>query len=168
MKLSNIVTVIILAISSTLTPQAMAEKLIPETDAELLVWSDATSVEYMKYAAKEFNKDFGYKVKFTFRNIAPMDAASRIMQDGGTTRVADVAEIEHDTLGRLVVAGGVMENMVSAERIKKTFIPGAVSAATYNNISYGFPVSFATLALFYNKDLLNTALKNIRRNQYFQ
>lgn len=41
MKLSNIVTVIILAISSTLTPQAMAEKLIPETDAELLVWSDA-------------------------------------------------------------------------------------------------------------------------------
>ncbi|STI75459.1 putative sugar ABC transporter maltose-binding protein CymE [Escherichia coli] len=37
MKLSNIVTVIILAISSTLTPQAMAEKLIPETDAELLV-----------------------------------------------------------------------------------------------------------------------------------
>ena len=102
MKLSNIVTVIILAISSTLTPQAMADKLIPETDAELLVWSDATSVEYMKYAAKEFNKDFGYKVKFTFRNIAPMDAASRIMQDGGTTRVADVAEIEHDTLGRLV------------------------------------------------------------------
>ena len=96
MKLSNIVTVIILAISSTLTPQAMAEKLIPETDAELLVWSDATSVEYMKYAAKEFNKDFGYKVKFTFRNIAPMDAASRIMQDGGTTRVADVAEIEHE------------------------------------------------------------------------
>lgn len=81
MKLSNIVTVIILAISSTLT-RAMAEKLIPETDAELLVWSDATSVEYMKYAAKEFNKDFGYKVKFTFRNIAPMDAASRIMQDG--------------------------------------------------------------------------------------
>lgn len=82
MRLSNIVTVIILAISSTLTPQAMAEKLIPETDAELLIWSDATSAEYMKYAATEFNKDFGYKVKFTFRNIAPMDAASRIMQDG--------------------------------------------------------------------------------------
>lgn len=70
MRLSNIVTVIILAISSTLTPQAMAEKLIPETDAELLIWSDATSAEYMKYAATEFNKDFGYKVKFTFRNIA--------------------------------------------------------------------------------------------------
>ncbi len=167
MKLSNIVTVIILAISSTLTPQAMAEKLIPETDAELLVWSDATSAEYMKYAAKEFNKDFGYKVKFTFRNIAPMDAASRIMQDGGTTRVADVAEIEHDTLGWLVVAGGVMENMVSAERIKKTFIPGAVSAATYNNISYGFPVSFATLALFYNKDLLNTAPKTFEEINTF-
>lgn len=66
MKLSNIVTVIILAISSTLTPQAMADKLIPETDAELLVWSDATSVEYMKYAAKEFNKDFGYKVSLHF------------------------------------------------------------------------------------------------------
>lgn len=57
-----------------------------------------------------------------------MDAASRIMQDGGTTRVADVAEIEHDTTGRLVVAGGVMENMVSADRIKKTFIPCSIGS----------------------------------------
>ncbi|EIP6844708.1 maltose ABC transporter substrate-binding protein [Salmonella enterica subsp. enterica serovar Westminster] len=159
MRLNNIAMIIILAMSGSFSSQAMAEKLSPEADAELLVWSDASSANYMKYAATQFNKDFGYKVKFTFRNIAPMDAASRIMQDGGTTRVADVAEIEHDTLGRLVVAGGVMENMVSTDRIKKTFIPGAVSAATYKDVTYGFPVSFATLALFYNKNLLKTAPK---------
>ncbi len=50
-----------------------------------------------------------------------MDAASRMIQDGGSARVADVAEIEHDLLGRLVVAGGVMENLVSADDINRSF-----------------------------------------------
>ncbi len=113
----------------------------------------------MKYAAESFNQDFGYNVKFSFRGLAPIDAASRMIQDGGSARVADIAEIEHDLLGRLVVAGGAMENLVSAARIKSTFLPNATSAAEYAGASYGFPVSYATLALFYNKELLPNAPK---------
>lgn len=86
-----------------------------------------------------------------------MDSASRLIQDGGTARVADVAEIEHDLLGRLVVAGGVLENQISARRIDSEFIDSAATAAKYGSISYGFPVSYATVALFYNKDLLPKA-----------
>ncbi len=54
MKLSNIVTVIILAISSTLTPQAMAEKLIPETDAELGNDSNLLIVFYVQIMPDDF------------------------------------------------------------------------------------------------------------------
>lgn len=118
----------------------------------------------MKYAAESFNQDFGYKVKFSFRGLAPIDAASRMIQDGGSARVADIAEIEHDLLGRLVVAGGAMENLVSADRIQSTFLPNATAAAKYAGASYGFPVSYATLALFYNKDLLPTAPKALKRS----
>ncbi len=136
-----------------------AETITPEIDSELLIWTDNTTLDYMKYAADQFNQDFGYKVKFTFRGLAPIDAASRMIQDGGSARVADVAEIEHDLLGRLVVAGGAMENLVSADRMKRNFMPNAVSAMQYDGNSYGFPVSYATLALFYNKDLLPEAPK---------
>lgn len=131
-----------------------AEEIIPEQNANLLIWTDSSTLDYMKYASVAFNKDFGYKVKFSFRSLAPIDAASRIIQDGGSARVADIAEIEHDLLGKLVVAGGAMENLVSAERIQSTFLPNATTAAKYAGTSYGFPVSYATLALFYNKDLL--------------
>lgn len=131
-----------------------AEEIIPEQNANLLIWTDSSTLDYMKYASVAFNEDFGYKVKFSFRSLAPIDAASRIIQDGGSARVADIAEIEHDLLGKLVVAGGAMENLVSAERIQSTFLPNATTAAKYAGTSYGFPVSYATLALFYNKDLL--------------
>lgn len=156
-----------------------AEAITPESDSELLIWTDNTTLDYMKYAADQFNQDFGYKVKFTFRGLAPIDAASRMIQDGGSARVADVAEIEHDLLGRLVVAGGAMENLVSADRMKRNFMPNAVSAMQYDGNSYGFPVSYATLALFYNKDLLPEAPKtfealirygetfnNVKENKY--
>ncbi len=133
---------------------ANAEEIKPEAGAELLIWTDKTTVDYMEYAAKEFNADFGYDVSFSFRGLAPIDSASRLIQDGGSARVADVAEIEHDLLGRLVVAGGAMENLVSAERIEQTFMDNAIAAAKAEGIDYGFPVSFATTALFYNKDLL--------------
>ena len=136
---------------------ASAEEITPEKGADLLIWTDKTTVEYMEYAADSFNKEFGYDVDFSFRGLAPIDSASRLIQDGGSARVADVAEIEHDLLGRLVVAGGAMENLVSVERIDSTFMQNAISASKSEGVSYGFPVSFATTALFYNKDLLPKA-----------
>ncbi|WP_375749940.1 maltose ABC transporter substrate-binding protein [Vibrio sp. HN007] len=137
--------------------QANELDIAPENGADLLVWTDNSTLEYMKAAAKSFNEDFGYDVAFTFRGLAPIDSASRMIQDGGATRVADVAEIEHDLLGRLVVAGGAMENLVSAGHVDTHFMPNAVTASKYQGVSYGFPVSYATMALFYNRDLLSKA-----------
>lgn len=148
-----------LALSILLSSTTYAEEIKPEEGANLLVWTDHAVLDYMEYASEAFNKDFNYDVKFSFRGLAPIDSASRIVQDGGSARVADVAEIEHDLLGRLVVAGGAMENLVSAERINSTFMQNAVTAAKAEGIDYGFPVSFATTALFYNKDLLKQAPK---------
>ncbi|CAK4067746.1 MULTISPECIES: maltose ABC transporter substrate-binding protein [Vibrio] len=142
-----------LLVAATVNAQAIS----PEDNAELLIWTDSTTVDYMEYAAKAFNQDFNYDVAFSFRGLAPIDAASRLIQDGGSARVADVAEIEHDLLGRLVVAGGAMENLVSAPRINETFMQNAIDASKSEGKSYGFPVSFATTALFYNKDLLPKA-----------
>lgn len=160
MKIKWIKTVLVSTLALG-TFSTTAQEIAPESGAELLIWTDATTLDYMKYASAQFNSEFGYSVTFKYRGLAPIDSASRMIQDGGTARVADVAEIEHDTLGRLVVAGGVMENLVSAERIENEFMSSAVAAATAENRSYGFPVSIATNALFYNKDLLNKAPQTI-------
>ena len=132
-------------------------ELAPEKDAELLIWTDDLAMSYMEYAAEQFNKTSGYDVRFRYRQLAPMNSSWRLIQDAGVTQVADVAEIEHDLLGRLVVSGVVMENLVSAERIDKEFMPSAVAASKAEGVSYGFPVSYATTALFYNKDILGSA-----------
>lgn len=149
------------------TSFANAEEIAPEIGAELMIWTDVPTLDYMEYAANEFNKDYGYKVDFVFRGLSPMDSASRLIQDGGTTRVADVAEIEHDTLGGLVVAGGVMENLVNADRINSEFLPSAQAAAYSQGMTYGFPVSIATTAFFYNKDLMANAPKTFEEVMKF-
>ncbi|CAM3600215.1 Maltodextrin-binding protein [Vibrio cholerae] len=151
------ITTALLATFVSLPTAIYAQDIQPEPDSDLLIWTDTTTLDYMKSAAESFNQDFGYKVKFSFRGLAPIDVASRMIQDGGSARVADIAEIEHDLLGKLVVAGGAMENLVSAEHIQSTFLPNANAAAQYAGNYYGFPVSYATLALFYNKDLLPKA-----------
>lgn len=115
------ITTALLATFVSLPTAIYAQDIQPESDSNLLIWTDTTTLDYMKYAAESFNQDFGYKVKFSFRGLAPIDAASRMIQDGGSARVADISEIEHDLLGKLVVAGGAMENLISAEHIQSTF-----------------------------------------------
>jgi len=165
MKKKIIKTALLSAIVAT--SFVSAEEIAPEAGAELMIWTDAPTIDYMEYASKEFNKDHGYKVDFKFRGLSPMDTAGRLIQDGGTTRVADVAEVEHDTLGGLVVSGGVMENLVNAERINKEFLPSAQAAALSQGLIYGFPVSIATTAFFYNKDLMPDAPKTFEEVMQF-
>lgn len=157
------------ALLSTLIASSFvnAEEITPESGAELMIWTDTPTLEYMEYASKAFNEEYGYKVDFKFRGLSPMDTAGRLIQDGGTTRVADVAEIEHDTLGSLVVAGGVMENLVNADDVNSQFLPSAQAAAFSQGLTYGFPVSIATTALFYNKDLMPIAPKTMEEIMKF-
>ena len=107
----------------------------------------------MAYAANAFNEKFNVNVKFTFKDVAPMSSPGRLIQDGGTTRVGDIVDVAHDTLGNLVIAGVLMENLVNAERIKTDFMDSAEAAVTVESKIYGFPVGILTTALFYNKDL---------------
>ncbi|WP_117075945.1 extracellular solute-binding protein, partial [Klebsiella pneumoniae] len=174
MKIKLLDAVLLFGLTA-LVPAAWGESIAPEKQANLLIWTDISTLDYMKYAAENFNKTYNSQVRFTFRGLAPIDAASRMIQDGGSTRVADVAEIEHDLLGRLVVAGGVMENLISAERINKKFMSNAINASRYEGNNYGY----ATVALFYNKDILrlppdkfeeliqlSAEFNNVKENKY--
>lgn len=78
------ITTALLATFVSLPTAIYAQDIQPEPDSDSLIWTDTTTLDYMKYAAESFNQDFGYKVKFSFRGLAPIDAASRMIQDGGS------------------------------------------------------------------------------------
>lgn len=134
-----------------------AGKLVAEKGAKLVIWAGDDNLAFMNAATKSFNSKFGSDIEFTVSDVSPMNGVDRLIQDGGTTRVADVLEIVHNALGPAVTAGVVLENLVSAQRIASDFIPPAVNAATYNDVVYGFPMQFATMVLFYNKDIFPKA-----------
>jgi arabinogalactan oligomer/maltooligosaccharide transport system substrate-binding protein len=136
---------------------AQAGKLVAEKGAKLVIWADEDNLAFMNAATKSFISKFGSDVEFTVTAVSPMSGIDRLVQDGGTTRVADVLEIVHNALGPAVTAGVVLENLASAQRIASEFIPPAANAATYQDVVYGFPTQFATVVLFYNKDILPKA-----------
>ncbi|MGL6259271.1 sugar ABC transporter substrate-binding protein [Vibrio sp. WXL210] len=152
MKNKLAVTALLSALATT--PFSHALEIAPEPGADLLIWSDSQTLDYMEYAAAEFNSQYNYDVKFQIRTISPFDAPQRLIQDGGTARVGDIVEVAHDTLGSLVMAGALMENLVNADRVNEEFLDSARAGATAEGTVYGFPISIATSVLFYNKELL--------------
>lgn len=134
----------------------------PEEGAKLLLWTEEAALPFMKQVAADFEKEYGINVEVKEEN--PIDAVRRLMQDGGNSKVADIIEFEHDTLGQAVAAGVLMENLVTADNLASDFIESANSAshAVFEGepVAYGFPISFGTTAIFYNKDILAQAPKS--------
>lgn len=64
------ITTALLATFVSLPTAIYAQDIQPEPDSDLLIWTDTTTLDYMKSAAESFNQDFGYKVKFSFRGLA--------------------------------------------------------------------------------------------------
>ncbi|ELR65923.1 Maltose/maltodextrin ABC transporter, substrate binding periplasmic protein MalE [Photobacterium marinum] len=135
-------------------PVMASQTIQPEEGAALQVWADkGASTDFMKYAAKEFETK--YNIDIDVRSVSPLNAINRLIQDGSSTRVGDIVEFPHDFLGRAVTSGVIMENLVSGDRVDNDFIhSAAVAAKDSKGVTYGFPLSFETLVLFYNKDLL--------------
>lgn len=136
---------------------AVTQSMAVEKGAKLVIWTDPDWIPFMNEVTRSFNQSLGQSVEFTVVAVSPMDGTRRLIQDGGTSRVGDVVEIVHNALGEAVNAGAVLENLVSAQRVATEFIPPAAHAATYHDVVYGFPTSFQTVALFYNRDILPKA-----------
>nr|WP_086940598.1 extracellular solute-binding protein [Thaumasiovibrio occultus] len=146
-------TLLALMLAAALPAHAQMD-IQPEDGASLLIWTDrGAHTEFMEYAAGEFSREFNVPV--TVNAVPPMDTIKRLIQDGGSAKVGDVVEFEHDLLGAALAAGVLMENLVSSDRIEAEFTQGAINAAKdAQGVMYGFPVMFNTKIMYYNKDLL--------------
>jgi len=127
-------------------------ELKPEEGATIVVWeSQGAEGDFIKYAAQEFEKRYGIKVKF--EPVESTQTVNKLQQDGPAGVGADIIAAPHDQLGKMVAAGLIQPNH-NPERFKKDFLEAAVQGITYEGEIYGYPIGIETYALFYNKDII--------------
>lgn len=128
-------------------------KIVPEEGAKLIVWEALLgNEEYQKFVAQKFEEKYGVPVEFEGAEMT--ESITRLAQDGPAGTGADVIMFPHDRLGEALSAGLIMENLISADRIRNDFMDAASIAATANGKIMAWPIAIETYALYYNKDVL--------------
>ncbi|WP_318617997.1 maltose ABC transporter substrate-binding protein [Sporosarcina sp. YIM B06819] len=135
------------------------EELVPEEDAELIVWSNSEGEEgeWIRYVAEKFTEEYGFPVKI--EEVAHTDAPGKLQTDGPAGLGGDVFMAPHDHVGNMNTAGLIYENYF-ADEYNERFMESAmqgVSFVTDGELkTYGFPLAIETVALYHNKDLLDS------------
>ena len=91
--------------------------------------------------------------------IAYADLKQSILQSAGAGSLPDVVIIngpDHQQFAELGVAVNLDEQLAEWGELDQ-YAPGVIASASYNGSVYGLPASANTLALFYNKELLDAA-----------
>jgi len=154
MKRSVKVIAALLAVM-TLPCLTFAAKKVKAEKISLTVWeSEGPEKDFMLWAAKEFPKTDPKwaKVTIKYEPVGSTDSRAKIELDGPAGVGADVFVAPHDHIGALYNGGHVIEN--DDPTFASSFIPAAITGATYKGKVYGYPLGIETYALFYNKKLI--------------
>ena len=108
----------------------------------------------MKEIVEAWNKVYP-DIELTVENVGTTDARGKLELDGPAGVGADVFVMPHDGVAVAAESGHLLENDVFADYVKENFMDVAVNAASYKGKIYGFPLSIKTIALFYNKALVD-------------
>ena len=133
--------------------------LEPEEDAELVIWanSEGEEGEWIRYVAEQFTEEYGFPV--TLEEVAHTDAPGKLQTDGPAGLGGDVFMAPHDHVGNMNTAGLIYENYFADEyneRFMESAMQGVSIVADGELKTYGYPLAIETVALYYNKDLLDS------------
>ena len=125
-----------------------------EQDAELTVWSAEMDEDMITVMADEFvsaNRNVN-----SVSVVIVEDNEARTTFEGDPAAAADVICIPHDQLGALVSQNFLAEITESKylDKIKESTTP-SVKAGQIGEKQYGFPSSFETHMLFYDKSIVS-------------
>ena len=119
---------------------------------EVEIW---TSNENIKIALEklipQFEKDFQAKVKVTVLN---KDLTSQFKTAAMSGKGPDILCWAHDVVGELA-SSRLIEPILLDPAIASQIIPVALKAYTFQDKLYGYPYDLESLAMIFNKDLLN-------------
>ena len=125
---------------------------------ELTVWEDLQKGKGIEQAAVDFEKETGVKVNIVeMRYTLPLE---KIRLDGPANIGADIMLIPNDQLGSAVVQS-LIDPIDLKNFDKSDYLDQSLEAFTQDGKLYGIPKVIETLALFYNKDILDKPLENM-------
>lgn len=138
--------------SATAEPTAEATEGSKEISGNLLVW-----LPYENHAQaliKAFNEKYP-NVTVEYEIIGTLETAEKLSLDGPAGVGADVIWTGAD---RFNIDDGYIEPFPAdvQSRIEDVLLDAAVSAKMKDGKMYGLPISLQTVALYYNKDLVET------------
>lgn len=125
---------------------------------ELTVWeSTGGPDEFIRQAGERYT-DMHPNVTIKYVNVELGDASSQIALDGPAGIGPDIFAAPHDKIGELAQGGHILKTR-NPDLVRETVMDVCADAVTYNGEMYGYPVAAETYALFYNKDIIETAPK---------
>lgn len=142
------------AVSENAANQTVASgELEPEAGASLVLWMD--NDDYNEKIVELWNEKYP-DIPLTVENVGTTDSRTKLELDGPTGMGADVFVQAHDGVAISAQSGLILEMDYYTDYINENFMDNAVDAVTYQDKVYAFPLSIKTIALFYNKDLVDT------------
>ncbi|MEZ4831352.1 MAG: extracellular solute-binding protein [Caldilineaceae bacterium] len=146
--------------AATDTP-APAPTPTPDTDrGELVLWhswagADGDALSQMLSSFQAANPDVELQTLFVAYNELPQAYADAVYAGGGP----DLILAPTWWLHQLAEAGTLLplDDLVGAETLSTTYMPAALANLSYNQQTYGLPISFDLVSLYYNRNLIDDA-----------
>lgn len=120
------------------------------SNGELLIWMDGDRGPALEPILKKFEEKYSIKV----RTEAPQNITDSFPTAAQSGKGPDIVIWAHDKVGEWADAGLISPLEVSRE-IREKYYPKAWEAVTHKDSIWGFPIGMETVALIYNKKLLD-------------
>ncbi len=120
--------------------------------APLKVWLD--NDDYANAIIEAFNAKYP-KVKIEYEKVGAVDTRAKMELDGEAGLGADVFVQPHDGIGASLESAIIGPMGQYTDQIKDRFLDSSVGTVMSKGQAYGVPISTESVALFYNKTLLN-------------
>ena len=124
-----------------------------DSAGSLTVWVDADRADVLKDAAAEFTAESGVRVKLVQKDFA--DIQEQFIAQVPTGKGPDITIGAHDWLGNFVTNGVVAPVELGSKAAD--FQDVAVTAMSFDGVTYGVPYSIENIALLRNTALAATA-----------
>ena len=120
------------------------------SNGELLIWMDADRGPALEPILKKFEEKYSIKV----RTEAPQNITDSFATAAQSGKGPDIIIWAHDKVGEWA-DGGLISPLEVGREICDKYYPKAWEAVTHKGSIWGFPIGLETVALIYNKKLLD-------------
>jgi arabinogalactan oligomer/maltooligosaccharide transport system substrate-binding protein len=132
------------------------EPVLTRRDVELTVWTDpGAGVEFIDRAAEVFNRRWP-NITINAVGVEPGDIVSRVWAESARGGCADLFIAPHMEIRQLAEALLILPARDQTKTRADVFASCA-QTVTVGGVLYGYPVTADTVALFYNKRLVDEA-----------